>query len=353
MLGSVAVSGFAHAQAAGASPLPELGLAPLALDDPFGIKARDPDPSHALSYYRKVEDDGLQLSSYLASRTVEDAANYRLYLGLGYAENLTSFARFSGRTFYGTGTYDGASQGGSLPDEVRSATDPGAWLGSNWQVESKLFHRHTFFAGVEYRQQMSMPLTELSELMARMDGIGPGQPARKVGFVTRSRFALTAEYAINVRTRFDEADGSLDPTAPLAITDTNRVEIGMERSIKGGSHTLLSYARQTSMDRLVSDGRIDQRLTRFRLDLPAFTPRVSAGFELQYLDVLDPFDGLHDRDFVIGNLSIAGHDVSESTRISLGLNNIFDVRDPAGVPSPMSSIPADGRSVRVDVVHKL
>jgi hypothetical protein len=299
----------------------------------------------SLSYYKKVEDDGLQLSSFLASKAADDVANYRLYLGLGYTQNLASFASVSGRTFYGTGTYDGSSENGTIPDEVRAATDPGAWLGSNWQVESKLFDKHSFFAGVDYRQQVTMPLTELSEMLARTDGIGLGQPARKAAFVTRSRFVLSSEYAINVRTRFDEGSG---------LSDTRRTEVGMERSIGGGSRTQLSYSWQSSLNTLAGNARVDQRLTKLRMDVPTFNKRISTGFELQYLNVLDPLDALPSRDFVIGNLSIAGHDFSNRTRVSLGLNNVFDVKDNStDAARLLSSVPVDGRTLRIDVVRKL
>jgi len=202
---------------------------------------------------------------------------------------------------------------------------------------------------------VTMPLTELSEMLARTDRIGLGQPARKAAFVTRSRFVLSSEYAINVRTRFDEGSGSLNPTTPLATTDTNRYEVGMERAIQGGSRTQLSYARQSSSDALArSNVRIDQRLTKLRLDVPTFSTRISTGFELQYLNVLAPLDALPSRDFVIGNLSIAGHDFSNRTRVSLGLNNVFDVKDnPADAARLMSSVPVDGRTLRIDVVRKL
>ena len=333
MLGSMAVGALTHAQTTGSSLFPTLS--------PYA--PTEAEQNRALSYFRKVEDDGLQLSSFLASRAAEDTAAYRLYLGLGYAQDLTSFARFSGRTFYGTGTYDGS--GSSVPDEVRSATDPGAWLGSNWQVESKLFDKHSFFAGVDYRQQMTMPLTELSETLARTDNVGIGQPARKVGFVTRTRFVLSNEYAINLRTRVDEGSGLLG---------TNRMEVGMERSIHDGSHTQLSYSRQTSLDSLSGNARLDQRLTKFRLDVPTFSTRISTGFELQYLNVLDPLESVQNRDFVIGNLSIAGHDFSNRTRVSLGLNNVFDVKDDSAEAARlMSSFPVDGRTLRIDVVRKL
>jgi hypothetical protein len=228
---------------------------------------------------------------------------------------------------------------------VRAATDPGAWLGSNWQVESKLFDKHSFFAGVDYRQQVAMPLTELSETFARTDNIGIGQPARKVGFTTRSRFVLSPEYAINVGTRLDEGSG---------LMGTNRMEVGMERTIRGGTRTQLSYSWQSSMDSLSGSGRIDQRLTKLHMDLPTFSTRISTGFELQYLNVLDPLESVQNRDFVIGNLSIAGHDFSNRTRVSLGLNNVFDVKDDSAEAARlMSSFPVEGRTVRIDIVRKL
>jgi hypothetical protein len=344
MLASVAVGTVAHAQTTASMLFPTVS----------SYAPTEAEQNKALSYFKKVEDDGLQLSSFMASRAADDTANYRLYLGLGYSQNLTSFARFSGRTFYGTGTYDGSSENGAIPDEVRTATDPGAWLGSNWQVESKLFDKHSFFAGADYRQQVTMPLTGLSEVLARTDNIGIGQPARKAAFVTRSRFVLSSEYALNVRTRFDEGSGSLNPTTPLATTDTNRYEVGMERAVEGGSRTQLSYSWQSSSDTLARSTRIDQRLTKLRMDVPTFSTRISTGFELQYLNVLAPLDTFQSRDFVIGNLSIAGHDFSNRTRVSLGLNNVFDVKDnSADAARLMSTVPVDGRTLRIDVVRKL
>ena len=140
---------------------------------PNAYRPGDSLDSGALSYFRKVDGNDLQLSSFVASRTAQDTANYRVYLGLGYKQDLTSFAKFTGRTFYGAGTYDGNNADGrSLPDEVRSAGNPsGAWLGSNWQLESKLFEKHTFSAGMEYRRQMDMPLMEITELKATASGL--------------------------------------------------------------------------------------------------------------------------------------------------------------------------------------
>lgn len=335
MLGGMALGAVAHAGTAGSSLFPTLS--------PYETTAAE--QKRALSYFRTVEGDGLKLSSFLGSRAADDKASYRLYLGLGYSQDLTSFARLSGRTFYGTGTYDGTNESGAIPEEVRSATDPGAWLGSNWQVESKLFDKHSFFAGLDYRQQVTMPLTELSQVLARNDSIGLGQPARKVGFVTRSRFVLSSEYAINVRTRFDEAGG---------LTGTSRMEVGMERNIHGGSRTQLSYSRQTSLDSLASTMRLDQRLTKLRMDVPTFSTRISTGFEVQYLNVLTPLETAPNRDFVIGNLSIAGHDFTNRTRVSLGLNNVFGVKDnSAEAARLMSSFPVEGRTLRLDVSRKL
>ena len=90
------------------------------------------------------------------------------------------------------------------------------------------------------------------------------------------------------------------------------------------------------------------------MDVPTFSTRISTGFELQYLNVLDPLATAQNRDFVIGNLSIAGHDFANSTRVSLGLNNVFGVKnDPTNAARLISTLPVDGRSVRFDVARKL
>jgi hypothetical protein len=356
----------AYAQTAEPTPQPSPEYAPLALDNPFGTTSLLPSAyappasdSGSLSYFKKVDSDDLQVSSFVASRAAQDAANYRLYLGLGYKHELTSFARIAGRTFYGAGTYDGVNpESGALPDEVRSSGNPtGAWLGSNWQVESKLFDRHTFYAGVEYRQQLAMPLMEISEFLARNDAIrGSGELARTTGFVTRSRFALTSQLALNIRTRFDEASTATGITAPgLNAVGTNSFEVGMERSGTDGQRTQLSYTWQGSTDDPAATGsmRNAQHLTKLRMDIPALTPRITTGFELQYLDVGGPFDGGQDRDYIIGNFTLAGHDVGNRTRVSIGLNNLFGARETVSGTRLLSFIPPDGRSVRLDLVRKL
>ena len=335
--------------------------APLALDAPFGTPTRLPDHygtedslnSGALSHFRRVEGDELQLSSFMASRASQDAANYRVYLGLGYKQELASFAKVTGRTFYGAGTYDGNNADGNpLPEEVRAAGNPyGAWLGSNWQLESRLFEKHTFSAGMEYRQQVQMPLMEITEVLARKDNLAMGQPVRKVGFVTRSRFALSSSTAINLRARVDETPAAGATTSPF---DQQLLEIGMEHSGPGGSRAQISYSWQSAHDTAVeSNGRVGQHLTRLRMDLPGLATRLQTGFELQYLEIVGPFDNGGDHDYLIGNLTLAGRDLTNRTRVSVGLNNLFGARETVSGMRLLSFIPPDGRSVRLDLVRKL
>jgi hypothetical protein len=349
------------AELALAAPLPSAEYAPLALDAPFGTPSRLPGAysagdsldSGALSHFRKIDGDDLQISSFVASRTAQDAANYRVYLGLGYKQELTSFAKFTGRTFYGAGTYDGNNaDGGALPEEVRSTGNPsGAWLGSNWQLESRLFEKHTFSAGMEYRQQMEMPLMEITEVLARKDNLAVAQPARRLGFLTRSRFALSSATAINVRARLDEAP-TVGPAA--SAPDQQTFEVGMEHSGSGGQRAQISYAWQRTGDpNPGSSARVGQHLTKLRMDIPGLSERLQTGFELQYLEIVGPFDNGGDHDYLIGNLTLAGRDLTNRTRVSVGLNNLFGARETVSGTRLPSFIPPDGRSVRLDLVRKL
>lgn len=342
----------AHAQTAELALLtrspPPLTYAPLALDAPFGTPGRsrsaydsnDSLDRGAVSHFRKVDRDDLQLSSFVASRTAQDTANYRVYLGVGYKQDLTSFAKFSGRTFYGAGTYDGNNADGrAVPEEVRAAGSPaGAWLGSNWQLESKLFEKHTFSAGMEYRQQVEMPLMEITQILARKDSLAVAQPVRKVGFVTRSRFALSPATALNVRARLDET-----PTATAiasSVDQLHSLEVGMEHSGSGGKRAQLSYAWQRAIDSTsTSNARVGQHLTKLRMDIPSFSTRLQTGFELQYLS---PLDTTRESDYLVGNFTLAGRDFKNRTRVTFGFNNMFGAKQ---IQS--------GRSVRFDLVRKL
>jgi hypothetical protein len=337
--------------------------APLALDTPFGTQSTLPNAyrpadsldSGALSYFRKVDGDDLQLSSFVASRTAQDAANYRVYLGLGYKQELTSSSKLSGRTFYGAGTYDGNNaDGGPLPEEVRAAGNPsGAWLGSNWQLESRLFEKHTFSAGMEYRQQVEMPLMEITEALARQDNLEVAQPARKVGFVTRSRFTLSNKTAINLKARLDETPTTSGWTTASGF-DQQTFEVGMEHSGPGGQRAQLSYAWKSATDSSSGSGvRVGQHLTKLRMDIPGLSERLQTGIELQYLEIVGPFDNGGDHDYLIGNLTLAGRDLGNRTRVSVGLNNLFGARETVSGTRLLSFIPPDGRSVRLDLVRKL
>lgn len=175
----------------------------------------------AVSYFKKLEYADLDLSGFVASRTDQNSADYRLYLGVRYMRSLGEAARLSGRTFYGVGTYDGINhEGGALPEEVRASGEPrGGWIGSDWQISSRLFDRTTFLAGVEYRQPLGAGLLNLNELLGRPSPAASDPSGPKVGIVTRGEVALARDLSLKIRMRYDE-----DPGAPGSSIDP-RVEL--------------------------------------------------------------------------------------------------------------------------------
>ena len=127
----------------------------------------------------------------------------------------------------------------------------------------------------------------------------------------------------------------------------------MERSAANGVRGRVSHAWQQTADWLAgAGGNVGQQLTKFSLDVPLRAKSLISSFELQRLNVVGSVIGTPERDFIIGNFTLATAPVSSGTRISFGMHNLFDARDPVGA-SLLSSVPSDGRTLRLDVMRKL
>ena len=193
---------------------------------PKSSTAANVEREQALNYFNSLQVDDFTVSGFVASRKPqsEENADYRTYLGVGYKRTLGETLAVSGRTFYGSGTYSGDNsyvdpQTGVLPDEVRAVGDTqGDWVGTDMTVASKLFARHDFNAGVEYRQQLTTDLFREEKLFGGAAAVAePVQ--RKVDVVAKTEVALARGLALNTRLRYDEK-----PAAQAATIDP-RVEL--------------------------------------------------------------------------------------------------------------------------------
>jgi hypothetical protein len=341
-----------------------------------------------LSVLKKIEDDDFKLTGYLASRSGQQAPDYRAYLGLGYKSKLGSLAKMTSRAFYGTGTYDGLNaNAGVLPEDVRaSGTLPGNWLGADWKVESQLWTGHTFAAGMEYREQLPIDVLDLNARTQRRTTFDAAQPERRVGMVTQNDVALSSQLALKVRMRYDERDGAFNAVAPRveliykpeeatkvsaalststnlggstgtagARVDTHGLEVGMEHNVIGGTRGRVSYAWQETVDAFagVSHDSLGQHVGKLSLDVPILPKRLSTSFELQYIDLVGSLAGDRRSDFVIGNLTLASAALTGDTHVTLGMRNVFGAQLTGSRPQLLAAIPTDGRSVRVDFTRKL
>ncbi len=145
-----------------------------------------------------------------------------------------------------------------------------------------------------------------------------------------------------------EPAAATDPTAQVGSTG---FEIGMERRQENGTRTSITYARQQTADLVArsSQGGLGRHLTKLRLGLPIWANRLSTDFELQYHQIVSPLIDGQQRDYVIGNLTLASRVITRDSKFSIGMHNVFDVRENAiGIPL----IPAEGRSLRLDVTRK-
>jgi TonB dependent receptor len=352
-----------------------------------------------LSLLKKIESDDLRITGFVASRDGVATPDYRVYVGVRYKSDLGSLAQLTSRAFYGSGTFDGVDPNGSgLPEDVRNGGSlPGEWLGADWKVESHAFTGHTLSAGVEYRQELPVTLLPVHDLLGSAALGEAMQPERKIGLVTNNQVALSSDLALNVRVRYDEgtsaadnavapraeliykpapsasvslaayrysAEGQLASTAPTPIglpqapstqIDTSGFELGMERSAAGGTRSRVSYAWQETADGLTgaATGSLGQHLATMSLDIPILPKRLSTSIEVQYIDFVGALVADRDRDYVIGNLTLASGTLSRDTRVTLGMRNLFDVKETNSGAQLLSFIPPDGRSVRLDVTRTL
>jgi hypothetical protein len=380
-------------------------------------RAEAPAEVPQVSLLKRIEADDLSITSFLASREAAEFPDYRVYLGVDYGTELGSLARLTSRAFYGTGTYDGFDPNGpALPEEVRTSdAGPGQWVGADWKVESHAFSGHALSAGVEYRQELGPEALDFTTLLGRQDVSLAGQPDRKVGLVTNDKVALADNLSLNVRVRYDEASNATASViapraemiyrpaetstlsavfdqAPSASTqaessrnyelgyrrslwqrntlklsayrritdanaqiDTSGFEVGMERNGFRGTRTRVSYGWQANADGLAgtANSSLAQHLAKMSMEVPILPKRLSTSFELQYVGLTGPLIGDSERQHVIGNLTLASGTVSRDTRVTFGMRNLFGAK-PAGSGGPVTSfVPADGRSVRLDVERKL
>jgi len=302
--------------------------------------------AQALSFYRDVDLDGLKVSGFMASRkaSAEPAMDYRTYLGLRYREAIANSVQLSGHTFYGAASYDGDNsyadpQGGALPEDVRAARKPiGEWLGSDWQLQKQLANGLALQAGLEYRQPVATHLLEDRHVFGSLATVeDPAAARRTVGLNAGSRIALAQNLAIDAQMH----------TGP----DSAGYEVGLSGQPKGGVKAGVSYAVQQISDPLAagSGSSLERRLARVQVAVPFFAERVSTAFELQHDAVAGALILHGRRDFVIGNVTLASGQLVRDTSLSVGVQNVFDIRGVNEASAPVPFLPADGRRLRLDL----
>ena len=98
---------------------------------------------------------------------------------------------------------------------------------------------------------------------------------------------------------------------------------------------------------------LDKRVARMNLDVPLLPKRLSTSFELQYIGATGAVIGEQRNDLVIGNLTLAGTQISSGTRVTVGMRNVFGAQATGTNSQMLALAPTDGRSVRLDFTRKL
>jgi len=344
---------FAAAPGAHAADTRPFYYQPLTLQETFAppaqVTAADRvQREQALNFYKGLDLDNVKVSGFMASRrssgAADPATDYRTYVGVRYHDALTESMQLSSHTFYGAGSYDGDNsyadpKSGALPEDVRAdGKAVGEWLGSDWQVKTQSSGGHTLQAGLEYRQPVAMHLLEDRHLFGNLASAeDPATAHRSVGLNAGSSIAVAKDVAIHAHVR--------------SSAETSGYDVGLTHQPKSGIRAGASYAVQQISDPLSSPHApgLERRLARVNVAVPFFSDRFSTAFEVQHNDVESTLIPQGRRDFVVGNLTVASGRLVRHTHLSLGVQNLFDTRgvNDGGVAIPF--MPADGRSVRLDL----
>jgi len=194
--------------------------------------AKNADGEKAFNLSGSVSYHELSFSGFFASRTKEvptasfgtvfndgrlETTDYRAYADLKYERSYGEDIRLAGRLFY-----DHASYYGDYPYNYAAPGDPpdlvlnkdyslGEWAGTEWQVTSRLFDRHTLLGGLEYRENLHQRLQNYDD-RPRFVYLDMDPTSRSLGLFAQAELAIRTNLVLNTGVRYDYYFGSFGGT---------------------------------------------------------------------------------------------------------------------------------------------
>ncbi len=177
-------------------------------------------------------------------------------------------------------------------------------------------------------------------------------------YVRNYRFSASGYYyqiSDLISLQADPADGL------MVFRNSGDIEAkGVELQAQGkwahGIEARVSYAVQQSTDKDTgrSLANSPRNLAKANLFAPIIGKKLSAGFEVQYVDSRRTFKGDTTGGYVIANLTLLSQELIKNMEISGSLYNLFDKKygDPASIEHQQNVIVQDGRTFRLKLTYR-
>jgi len=157
----------------------------------------------------------------------EETVDYRAYVDLKYDHAFNDEVRLIGRVFYddyryyGSYPYNYAAPGDPM-DRVMNKDDvAGQWVGTEWQLTTRILDRHTLIVGGEYRENFKLKQFNYGDA-PRAYYLRDERTSRILGAFAQAEVSIVSNLTLTAGARYDHYfesfGGTFNPRAGLIYT---------------------------------------------------------------------------------------------------------------------------------------
>ena len=140
----------------------------------------------------------------------EETTDYRGYVDVEFDHDFSASMNLNGRVFYDNYTYRGTypfkeGDAAELQDAVSVQQDGsvGEWIGTQWQLTTRLLDRHTVVVGGEYRDNIREYQYAYYEATPRVYDLRDDRSSQVVGMFAQDEMTLTKNVVLTAGLRYD------------------------------------------------------------------------------------------------------------------------------------------------------
>jgi outer membrane receptor for ferrienterochelin and colicins len=139
----------------------------------------------------------------------EHTRDYRSYVDLSFAHDFSADLNLQGRltydnyTYYGTYPFGTPSSDGLMDEALLRDGTVGEWIGTQWQLTTRLFDRHTLIVGGEYRNNIREYQFSYYDFEPRVYALQDDRDSQTFGVFAQDEVVLTSSLVLAAGVRHD------------------------------------------------------------------------------------------------------------------------------------------------------